>query len=88
MHGLVRPGSRCALRTHLSNFHHFGERLMEPMDVLEVLLLLMVASPVIWNLLLDLVLLVERRQVTGARQGQQCHQQRQQGRKEARLSGR
>lgn len=28
---------RVALRTYLSNFHHFGEGLMEPMYVLEVL---------------------------------------------------
>lgn len=34
-----------ALGTHLSDFHHFGESLMEPMDVLEVLeeLLLLIA---------------------------------------------
>lgn len=42
--GNVVPGGR--LGTYLSNFHHFGESLMEPMYVLEVLeeLLLMMAT--------------------------------------------
>lgn len=45
MPGLARWCLSLALGTHLSDFHHFGESLMEPMDVLEVLekLLLLIA---------------------------------------------